>query len=272
MTSKSPEITSTFQETEIEVDGLRVRAFQAGEGDLVVVLDTLSWGLTSLHQALAETFRVVVLQLPGFGTDAANETSGSIEEMAGTLARAAALSGTASGAGKYSLVGTSFAANVALWQAIQSPEQVEALVMISPTVIRPTGLVPSGDRDQMGGSLLAHPDNQNSLAAIDVAATAREQEAAQALLGGGLERATEDRLGDVQCPTLVIFGLHDKLAASEAGSIYCEKIPSSHLSFIYDAGHAIVLERPEALSGLVVDYVTRQETFIVSQDNGVINP
>jgi pimeloyl-ACP methyl ester carboxylesterase len=280
MASKSPEITSAFQETQLEVDGLNIRAFGAGQGDPVVVLDTLSFGLTSVHLALAQAFRVVVLQLPGFGAGASGETSQSVKDLAGTMSKAAVLSGVVgndpTGAGKYSLVGTSFAANVALWQTIQAQEQVEALVLISPTIIRPTGLVPSGDREQMGRSLLAHPDNQENLARIDVAATARENELAHRLLGGGtspvLSQETEDRLGEIQCPTLVVFGLHDKLAATEAGSVLREKIPNSHLSFIYDAGHAIALERPESLAGLVVDYVTRQETFIVSQDDGVINP
>ena len=280
MVSKSPEITSAFQETLLEVDGLKVRSFEAGQGDPVVVLDTLSWGLTSVHLALAQSFRVVVLQLPGFAAGAPGEASQSVKDLAGTMSKAAALSGIAggdeTGAGKYSLIGTSFAANIALWQAIQSPEQVEALILISPTIIRPTGIVPSGDRAQMGRSLLAHPDNQDSLARIDVAVTAQEHELAQRLLDGGpspvLSQETEDRLGEVQCPTLVVFGLQDKLAAPEAGSILREKLPNSHLSFIYDAGHAIALERPEALAGLVVDYVARQETFIVSQDDGVINP
>ena len=280
MVSKSPEITSAFQETQLEVDGLNVRAFGAGQGDPVVVLDTLSFGLTSVHLALAQSFRVVVLQLPGFGAGASGETSQSVKELAATMSKAAVLSGVVgndpTGAGKYSLVGTSFAADIALWQAIQAPEQVEALVLVSPTIIRPTGIVPSGDQEQIGRSLLAHPDNQESLARIDVAVTAQEHELAQRLLGGGpspvLSQETEDRLGVVQCPTLVVFGLHDKLAAPEAGSILREKMPNSHLSFIYDAGHAIALERPEALAGLVVDYVARQETFIVSQDDGVINP
>ena len=280
MVSKSPEITSAFQETQLEVDGLNIRAFGAGQGDPVVVLDTLSFGLTSVHLALAQAFRVVVLQLPGFGAGASGETSQSVKELAGTMSRAAVLSGVVgndpTGAGKYSLVGTSFAANVALWQTIQVQEQVEALVLISPTIIRPTGIVPSGDQEQMGRSLLAHPDNQESLARIDVAVTAQEHEVAQRLLDGGpspvLSQETEDRLGEVQCPTLAVFGLQDKLAAPEAGSILREKLPNSHLSFIYDAGHAIALERPEALAGLVVDYVARQETFIVSQDDGVINP
>ena len=45
MVSKSPEITSAFQETQLEVDGLNVRSFGAGQGDPVVVLDTLSLGI-----------------------------------------------------------------------------------------------------------------------------------------------------------------------------------------------------------------------------------
>jgi hypothetical protein len=42
--------------------------------------------------------------------------------------------------------------------------------------------------------------------------------------------------------------------------------------FVYDAGHAIAAERPEALAGVVSDFLERRETFIVSQVNTMINP
>jgi len=70
----------------------------------------------------------------------------------------------------------------------------------------------------------------------------------------------------------VVFGLSDRIVAPEAAGIYREKIANCHSSIVYDAGHAIVAERPEALLDVVSDYVERQETFIVGKGEGVINP
>jgi hypothetical protein len=41
---------------------------------------------------------------------------------------------------------------------------------------------------------------------------------------------------------------------------------------VYDAGHVIVAERPEALIDAVSDYVERRETFIVGRQRRIINP
>ena len=82
----------------------------------------------------------------------------------------------------------------------------------------------------------------------------------------------EDRLPDVQCPTLVVFGGDDKSTAPEAASIYRERIPNCNVAFVYAAGHDIAADRPQALVNLVSDYLERRETFIVQNRSGVINP
>jgi pimeloyl-ACP methyl ester carboxylesterase len=257
-----------FKETHIEADGFQIRALEAGQGDTVVILDTMSWGLTRLHHGLARTNRVIVLELPGFGASPANGKSSSIKDLASTMAQAA---GKAADGG-YTLIGTAFAANVALWQAIQDPDCMEALILISPTVIRATDVSLSRDASELGQLLLAHPENQEALGSLDAGAMAKEQGMAQRLQDAGLGAETEGRLGDVKCATLVVFGLNDRLVAGEAAGIYRENIPRCHVSIVYDAGHAIVAERPDALIDVVSDYVERQETFIVSKVEGVINP
>ena len=82
----------------------------------------------------------------------------------------------------------------------------------------------------------------------------------------------EDRLPDVQCPTLVVFGGDDKSTAPEAASIYRERIPNCNVAFVYAAGHGVAADRPQALLSLVSDYLERRETFIVQNRSGVINP
>jgi len=257
----------TFQESYIEADGFRIKCQAAGQGDPVVILDTISGGISALQAALAQRYRVAVLGLPGFGSSPANTESSSVKELAKTVAQATEKITT----GKYTLIGTSFGANVALWHTLQAPDQVDALVLISPTALRPLSNFAVGDPTEIAKQMLAHPD---SLLPFHLAPeiAAKEQELITRLGGGIHDTEAENRLSEIQCPTLVVFGSKDGFVAPEAASTYRREIPNSHVSIVYDAGHLIVAERPEALISTVVDYVERRETFVVSRQSGLINP
>jgi pimeloyl-ACP methyl ester carboxylesterase len=259
---------SDFKEGHVEADGFRVRYLEAGQGDSVVVLDSTAWGWSPLNDALAKTYRVVVFEVPGMGSSSPNTTSGSVNDLANTMAQAAA----SVVPGKFTLIGTSFAANVALRQALLSPDSVEALVLISPTAIRPAASVPTPTLDEMKARMSAHPENIPSLPFGSIDYLAQEQSLAMRLGGAASDSDVEGRLGDIQCATLAVFGLADKTVAPEAAAIYREKIPNSNVSIVYDAGHLIALDRPEALIDAVTDYVERRETFIVGRQRQIINP
>ena len=81
---------SDFTEDHVEADGFRVRYLQAGQGETVVVLDSSVWGWSPLNDALAQTYRVVVFEVPGMGSSSANTTSGSVRDLANTMSQAAA--------------------------------------------------------------------------------------------------------------------------------------------------------------------------------------
>jgi len=264
----------TFKEGEVEADGFAIRYTEAGEPQsvgAVVVLDIFStggWGLSKLHHALAQQYRVVVLELPGFGSSPVNTRSQSIKDLANTMAQAAA----AVASDGYTLIGTSFGANVALWQALQAPDKVEALVLISPTAIRPTDGLTTITPEQRAEQLLAHPENASGLPPLDPDILAKDGALVQRLKGSTHDTEAESKLGEIQCATLVVFGLEDKMVSPKAAGIYRERIPNSNIAIVYDAGHVIVAERPEALINLVSDYVERRETFIVGRRTGIINP
>jgi pimeloyl-ACP methyl ester carboxylesterase len=182
---------------------------------------------------------------------------------------------------QYTLIGTSFGANVALWQTLQAPESVEALILISPTSLLPTG----GPIDGRPGGppadrLFAHPENTPGLpspdaapdAVFDAPILARELSLTQRLGGGTHDTTAEQRLGEIQCATLVVFGTRDQLVSPGAASIYRANIPNCNVSIVYDVGHAIAAERPEALSSAVVDFVDRRETFVVGYRSSLVNP
>ena len=257
----------TFQERYIEADGFRIKYLAAGQGDAVVILDSIPGGISKLQDALAQRYRVVVLELPGFGSSPANTKSSSVKDLAKVVGQATEKIISE----KYTLIGTSFGANVALWHTLQAPDQVDALVLISPTALMPMGNLAVSNPTEMAKQMLAHPD---SPVAPDLAPEIAAKELALIRrLGGSIHDAeAEGRLSEIQCPTLVVFGSKDGLVAAAAASTYRREIPNSHVSIVYDAGHLIVAERPEALINTVVDYVERRETFVVSRQSGIINP
>ena len=88
----------------------------------------------------------------------------------------------------------------------------------------------------------------------------------------GATHELESQLHEIQCPTLAVFGQADGTIDPVAPSIYRSRIPNCNVAFVYDAGHDIAAERPQALLNLVADYLERRETFIVQNRAGAINP
>ena len=83
---------------------------------------------------------------------------------------------------------------------------------------------------------------------------------------------TSEALGEVSSATLAIFGQEDRLVSRTAGHAWKERMPNCSLSYVYDAGHAIAIDRPDALLNVVLDFVRRRETFIVESRSGLVNP
>lgn len=257
-----------FKEEQIEADGFSVRYWEAGHGRPVVMLDQTGYRSSLLHDALAEQYRVISLELPGTGDSPANAASKSVGDLASTFAKLAAVITTE----RYTLIGTSFGAHVGLWQAIQSPDQVEALILVSSPAIHPQEVLAAASASEVHQLMFAHPENARNHEPISEQIFAKERDLARRLNSGVHDSEAEARLGEIRCPTLAVFGLDDCLVSPEAARVYRENIPNSNISIVYDAGHCIIGERPEALVNSVADYAERWETFIIGHQTGLINP
>jgi pimeloyl-ACP methyl ester carboxylesterase len=271
MTQAEQRFTAACKEDYVEVGGFRIRYWESGPpgpAGVVVMLEGMTWGLCKLREALGQKYQVMALELPGFGESPANTRSQSVPELAHTVAQAVAQVVSEN----YTLIGTSFGANVALWQTLQAPDKIEALVLIAPTAILPAAGPMARTPEERGKRLFAHAERVRGLPSVDAAIVAKEQVLVQRLTGGMHDAQAERRLGEIACATLVLFGSEDKMVAPEAARIYRERIPNCNIAFVYDAGHLIEAERPEALVNAVSDYVELRETFIVGRQTGIINP
>ena len=73
-------------------------------------------------------------------------------------------------------------------------------------------------------------------------------------------------------PALVVLGTRDTEAAQGAGVGWVDRIPGSHLVYVYDAGHAVSEDRPEAFAEVVGDFLERHDAFVISRTTTVIYP
>jgi pimeloyl-ACP methyl ester carboxylesterase len=261
---------AAFREGHVEADGFRIRYREAGQGTPLVHLHGAGGlRLSPGHDLLARHARVIAFEMPGFGDSAENTRSADMPALAGTMAEAVANLGIE----RFNLMGTSFGGKTALWLALQQPEKVLALVLEAPAAIRPEGAqAPSGTPEEMARRPFAHPERVPPLAPQDPAVRAKVARLTQRLRGPDRDAGLERRLRDLATPTLVLFGTLDAVIPPAMGRIYKELIPNCSLIFVYDAGHAIATDRPEAFTEAALDFLERHEAFVISRTPTLINP
>ena len=233
-----------------------LRYSESGRGDPVVLLDWTPWQTTALADALASRYRVISIEPPdtGYAAEPTHDIAGVADSV---------------GVDSYALVGTSAGADVASRLAALRPSRVSSLVLVSPASILPADSrsvrSPAEARDVM----LAHPE---------VSGTALPERDRTEALAALRERLRDDsanielELPDLFCATLVVFGQEDRMVSPAAGHVWKERMPNCSVCYVYDAGHAVGVDRPDALAAVVLDFVERRETFIVENRSSIINP
>jgi pimeloyl-ACP methyl ester carboxylesterase len=258
-----------FEEGWVAADGFRIRYLAGGEGPPLVHLHGAGGlRLNPAHDLLARQFRVIAFEMPGFGAEE-NQRTRDMPELAATMAKAA----QALGLERFNLMGTSFGGRTALFLALQSPGMVRALVLEAPAAIRPSGMQPpSGSPEAIAQRLYAHPERMAPLPKVDPRLALQIAVLTQRLRGPDRDPDLEARLSGLTVPVLAVFGTRDTVIPPEIGHLYKDLIPYAHLVFVYDAGHAIAAERPEAFVEVVSDFLDREDAFVISRVKTVILP
>jgi pimeloyl-ACP methyl ester carboxylesterase len=66
-----------------------------------------------------------------------------------------------------------------------------------------------------------------------------------------------DRLAEISSPTLVICGDQDKMTPVRANQHVASQIPGARVELIVNAGHMVMLERPEIVASLLADFISQ---------------
>jgi pimeloyl-ACP methyl ester carboxylesterase len=259
---------AAFTQHTVSAAGFDVTYYEGGEGPSVLYLPGAGGvNLTYALDALAQRFRVIVLEYPGWG-----QQPNDVADFDG-LARQVAEIATAIGLERFHLVGTSFGGACALHFVTLFPERVESLVLESPAKFREASSDPSTlEPEAFVRAFRAHPERLPQMRPPDPEFMGRVWPTVVRLMGNGTDDGIGARLEAVETRTLILFGREDGLINPINGRTLRRLLRNSSLQYVYDAAHDIQCDRPEAFADVVGDFLTRGMKFLINDQNGLINP
>jgi pimeloyl-ACP methyl ester carboxylesterase len=230
----------------------------------------------------AGAHRVVTLDLPGFGYSPMPSQEISISGYARLLDRLLGELGIDAAA----VVGNSMGGFIASELAIAFPQRVERLALVSAAGISTTGhpgtaralpslrrletvLAASGAwvasksdtvarrarlREALMALVVRHPDRLPAALAAEQLRGAGKPGFIQALQSI-LDYDIRQRLPEIACPTLVVWGERDRLVPLRDADVFVELIPDAHKVVFEDTGHMSMLERPAAFNALLEEFL-----------------
>jgi len=264
--------------------GYPLHYHEAGEGPPLVLLHGAGPGVSGWSNfhgnlgALAGQFRVLVVDLPGFGGSGKPDFDRPFPQVAAD-AVARLLDGL--GIARAHLLGNSMGAFVAVELALARPELVDRLVLMGFGGVAPNVLAPlpseGGRRAREFTSAPSRPALLAWLAAMverhDVltdelveerwrnatAPGAVEQLAAvrASMAGGDVPRWA--LIGRVRRPVLLLWGRDDRMVPWEHALLPLRQLPDVELRVLSGCGHWVQVERKAEFERLVCEFLTRGE-------------
>lgn len=259
---------STFVERTVEAAGFTLRYLESGDGPAVLYIPGAGGPvMTFALDALAQRFRVIVLELPGWGAQ-----PNDVADFDGLAAQVAEIA-TALGLGRFHLMGTSFGGACALHFVTTFAERVESMVLEAPAKFRESSVHPSTlGPDAFVKAFRSHPERLPHMAPPDPAFMARVWPTVERLMGDGADDGLLARLADAPTRTLILFGRDDGIINPINGRVVRRAMRNSSLQYVYDAAHDIQSDRPEAFADVVGDFLERGMNFLINDEDGLINP
>lgn len=268
--SVAEEIGSAFVEHFVDADGFRVRYWEAGSGDPVVMFHGGGGPKFTIAQdILARKFRVLTFEMPGWGASEANTRTQNLDELAETMAQAVA----ATGLGQYHLLGHSIGGATALVLTLAHPDRVRQLVLEAPATFRTGNVAHSDDPAARARAFRVHPERPPVFTPPGPEQRAKTGPLMQRLQDRpAYDEVVAARLEKLETLTLVLFGTEDGVVSPENGAIYKKLIPNATFILVYDAAHLIQQDRPEAFADVTIDFLERGLAFLIPEVSSLINP
>jgi abhydrolase domain-containing protein 6 len=263
----------------VDVDGLKLCYQDTGEGEAILILPGLGTSLDFWQlavPALSKQHRVVAVDPPGFGKsdkpDVPYDLDWIAERVVAFMDRIQLRRAT--------LMGGSLGGHLAVLIAIKHPDRVSRLVLMGSCGAWPR----TGPLAELGLLVLwhdpividhlrrywpniywdivgKHTPVSDRLFRYQMAQRAvrelywDEGRAASRSLKSIFHTYTRPQIPEIQQPTLLIWGEHDRIHLLSEGLYFREHLPNSRLVVVPDSAHEVMLDRPEVFNRLVLAFL-----------------
>jgi abhydrolase domain-containing protein 6 len=266
----------------VDVDGLSIHLLDTGpqRGDLPAAILVHGWAGSAadflpLLELLADDRRWIAFDFPGCGQSDAPDIHYTISGMADFVERLRGALGT----GAVDLVGHSLGGQIAVCDAVRYPERVRRLVLIDPAGLageeggmlcftRLGPLVDLAFRLNCRGAI-RRTMRRNIFHGTTGLEAAVDRTAAHLLTSGGSRAAAritreavgtepvDDLLSRVAQPTLVVWGVEDRLLPIRWADAWMQGLPQAEWCPVPACGHMPIAERPGETAVALEEFLLR---------------
>lgn len=267
----------------VVVDGQPLNVIELGEGPPLVFVHGLSGSWRNWLEQLpvfAKERRVIALDLPGFGDSPMPKEQITISGYARTLEALLDQLDVDAAA----LVGNSMGGFISSELAIAFPQRVERMVLVSAAgistesrevrlpALRRLERILAGTTAWLA-SKSETVERRPRLRTATLSVVARYPSrlpaplAAETLRGAGkpgfldaleaiISYPIRERLPEIACPTLIVWGDKDPLISVRDAYVFEELIPDSRKVILSDTGHVAMFERPSRFNELLREFLS----------------
>lgn len=280
---------STAEHRLVRVGARDIAVTERGAGQAVVLLHGGGPGASGMSNyarnvdALAQRFRVIVPDLPGYGRSSKDIDQ---SDPFGDLAGSVRVLLDALGIDRAHLIGNSYGGAAALRLTLDRPDRVGRLILMGPGGIGTTRRPPTpglkrllayygGEgptrakleqfiRDDLvydGSAVPAEMIEERYQASIDPEVVAnpplRRPGGLRTLLRMDLTR--DERLTRAATPTLVLWGAEDRVNRPSGGRLLAERMPNCGLYLVARTGHWVQWERSDLFNALTIAFLSEEK-------------
>lgn len=235
--------------------------------------------------SLAKNFRVIALDLPGYGKSSKGPWEGSLEYFAKIVIEFA----DSLGLSKFHLGGHSMGGQISMVCALEYPERINKLILVAPAgfeefhagqkdwfrSVATPGLTlyakPQQIRENFAVNFYRMPDDAEFMIEHRIAMRSADDFPGYAYIvaksiSAMVDRPVIDYLELIQNKTLIVFGREDMLipnrfltggSTQRIAEIGHQKIPNSELVMIEKAGHFVQFEAAEQFNAAVQAFLQK---------------
>lgn len=256
----------------VEVNGAKIFYRDTGEGQPLVLIHgyPLSSDLfVKQQQSLSDQFRVITLDLRGFGRSETPDSDGSIETYAGdVLALMDELEIEQAIIGGHSMGGIT-----TLEMYKQAPERFQGMLLINTTAAEApiveqnlwNGFAEQAEAEGVESivpllmdEMLAGSTRLNNQELVTYMENVVKQASQDAAIAGGSALAERsdytELLGSIEVPAMILVGVEDTVTPVTLAQKLKQGIPGSELKIIDSASHAAVIEQPEQVNQAIAEW------------------